>query len=641
LIGRWGDQEEADVQTAIATVSLSGTLNEKLEAIAKAQFRGVEMFENDLLSFNGTPTEVRRIIEDLGLCTIAFQPFRDFEGMPEPQRTKVFGRAERKFDVMQELGCELLLVCSNVSRDAVGGIDRAAADFRELGERAAKRGLRVAFESLAWGRHVNDYRDAWEVIRRADHPSVGLVLDTFHILARGTDLRPIRAIPKDRVFLVQIADAPLLDMDYLSWSRHYRCFPAQGDLAIQPFMAALQAIGYDRLLSLEIFSDRFRAGSAQRVAADGQRSLLFMLDELRRTTGVEVDGVPRLPPRSRVEAIEFLEFTMDAPSAATFEKLLQGLGFARAGVHRSKGVTRWRQGSINIVVNCEMEGFAHSFNVTHGSSVCAMALRVDDAAATTERAVTLLDQPFRQPVGPGELDIPAVRGVGGSLLYFVDGKTELGRLWDVDFEQVETSGLEDAGLTRFDHLSQSMEYEEMLTWLLFYTSLLDLRKAPVQDIIDPGGIVHSQAVEDEGGAVRLVLNASQSRHTLASRFLHDFFGSGVQQIAFATQDILRTVEKLRTNGVALLPIPENYYDDLDARTDFDAAQIDRLRAANILYDRDGSAEFFHVYTHTLEGGFFFEIVERRRGYRGYGAVNAPIRLAAQARLAPDPSVRLL
>jgi 4-hydroxyphenylpyruvate dioxygenase len=220
------------VKTAIATVCLSGTLEEKLQAIAAARFKGVEIFENDLLSFNGTPTDVRRIIEDLGLVTAVFQPFRDFEGMPEPQRTKVFSRAERKFDVMQELGCDFLMVCSNVSPDSLGGIDRAAADFHELGERAAKRGMRVAFEALAWGRHVNDYRDAWEVVRRANHPAVGLVLDSFHILARETDLTAIRSIPNDRIFLVQMADAPKLDMDYLSWSRHYRCFPGQGDLPI-------------------------------------------------------------------------------------------------------------------------------------------------------------------------------------------------------------------------------------------------------------------------------------------------------------------------------------------------------------------------------------------------------------------------
>jgi 4-hydroxyphenylpyruvate dioxygenase len=626
------------MQTAIATVSLSGTLDEKLAAIAAARFRGVEIFENDLLSFDGTPAEVRGIVDGLGLNTVTFQPFRDFEGMPGAQRDRVFSRAERKFDLMAELGCDLLLVCSNVSPDAQGGIDRAAADFRELGERAAKRGLRVAFEALAWGRHVNDYRDAWEIVRRADHPAVGLVLDSFHVLVRGTDLGPIRAIPKERIFLVQIADAPRLDMDYLSWSRHYRCFPGQGDLPLGAFMQALQATGFDGLLSLEIFSDRFRAGSPRSVAIDGQRSLLMMLDELRRDTGAAVPGIRRLPAQAAVAGVEFLECAMDDGAATGFESFLGQLGFARAGIHRSKEVTHWRQGDINIVVNREKEGFAHSFNIAHGSSVCAMALRVDDAATAVERALRLLDRPFRQAVGPGELNIPAVRGVGGSLLYFVDGKSALGRLWQVDFAPVEADGGGDAGLTRVDHLSQSMVYEEMLTWLLFYTSLLDLRKAPVLDVIDPGGVVQSQAVESPAGDFRLVLNASQSRQTLAARFIDDFFGSGVQQIALASRDIFASVARLAANGVAFLPIPENYYDDLAARGDLDAALVERLRAAAILYDRDEGGEFFQAYTRTLAGGFFFEIVERRGGYRGYGAVNAPIRLAAQARLARHPAV---
>jgi 4-hydroxyphenylpyruvate dioxygenase len=627
---------EKTVQTAIATVSLSGTLAEKLEAIAGARFEGVEIFENDLLSFNGTPAEVRRMVADLGLKIIAFQPFRDFEGMPEPQRAKVFARAERKFDVMQELGCDLLLVCSNVSPEALGGIDRAAADFRELGERAAKRGLRVAFEALAWGRHVNDYRDAWEVVRRADHATVGLVLDSFHVLARDTDLNAMRSIPRDRIFLVQVSDAPRLEMDYLSWSRHYRCFPGQGELPVGDFMEALQATGFDGLLSLEIFNDRFRARSARSVAIDGQRSLVFMLDELRRRTGVAVPGLPEIPARARCTGVEFVEFAMDESAAERFEAVLQGLGFAKAGTHKSKAVTRWRQGDINIVVNSEKEGFAHSFNITHGSSVCAMALRVDDAAATIERAVKLLDQPFRQAVGPGELDIPAVRGLGGSLLYFVDRKSAPKGIWEVDFDSVEAGG-HDAGLTAYDHISQSMHDEELLTWLLFYTSLLDVRKTRVQDVIDPGGIVQSQVVETPDGALRLVLNASQSRQTLASRFLNEFFGSGVQHIALASEDIFTTVERLRANGVALLPIPENYYDDLEARTDLATEEIERLRTNGILYDRDGSAEYFQVYTATLEGGFFFEIVERRN-YLGFGAVNAPIRLAAQTRLAPHPAM---
>lgn len=622
------------MRPAIATVCLSGTLDEKLEAIAAAGFTAVEIFENDLLTFDGSPADVRRIVGDLGLEVVTFQPFRDFEGMPEPQRSRVFDRAERKFDVMQELGCDLLMICSNVAPDSLGGIDRAAADFHELGARAAKRGVRVAYEALAWGRHVNDYRDAWEIVRRADHPSVGLVLDTFHIFARKTDLKAIRAIPGDRIFLVQVADAPLLEMDYLSWSRHFRCLPGQGDFALGDFMAALQATGFDGLLSLEIFNDRFRAGSTRAVAIDGHRSMLFMLDDLRQRTGQPVADMPELPPRVGCQGVEFIEFAVDDDFQPGFEALLRGLGFRRSGRHRSKAVSRWNQGGINLVLNAEKEGFAHSFAVAHGPSVCAIALRVDAADAAMARARALLDQSYRGRIGPGELEIPALRGLGGSLLYLVDAKSA--SLWETDFTPVADDGETlPAGLTRIDHVQQSMHYEEMLTWLLFYTSLLDLTKSPVQDVLDPGGIVHSQVVQSPGGALRLVLNASQSQRTMSARFLDGVLGSGVQHIALATDDIFATVERLRAAGVDLLPIPENYYDDLEAKSGLSAEEIARMRAADILYDRDGSAEYWQVYTRSLAGSFFFEIVERLE-YQGFGAVNAPVRLAAQTRFARKP-----
>jgi 4-hydroxyphenylpyruvate dioxygenase len=617
-------------------VSLSGDLAEKLAAIAAAGFEGVEIFENDLLSFNGTPADVRRMVADLGLQIITFQPFRDFEGMAPESRERTFARAERKFDLMAELGCDLLLVCSNVSPQSLGGIDRAAADFHALGERATSRGMRVGFESLAWGRHINDYRDAWEVVRRAGHPAIGLVLDTFHIFARNTDLTPIGSIPRDRIFLVQVADAPILAMDTLSLSRHFRNFPGQGELPLLDFMEALQATKFDGLFSLEIFNDQFRAGSARGVAIDGQRSLLFLLDQTRERCGGAPNLPAALPPRSKVLGTAFIEFAIDEGEAPVFESLLRGLGFARAGVHKSKAVTRWSQGSINIVVNAEKEGFAHSFNITHGTAVCAIGLTVEDAAATLNRAQLLHDNPFRQAVGPGELEIPAVRGLGGSLVYFIDAQSELGRVWDIEFEPTGEPGAE-AGLTTVDHISQSMHYEEMLTWVLFYTSLLDLRKTPEQDVLDPGGLVKSQVVQSADGMLRIALNASQSGRTQSSRFLTEAFGSGVQHIALATGDMAATVRRLEANGVALLPIPENYYDDLEAKTDLAAERIDELKAHNILYERDGAAEYLQVYTRTFEERFFFEIVERR-DYRGFGATNASIRLAAQARLARHPAV---
>src|SRR5262245_61256505 len=400
------------MQTSIATVSLSGGLAEKLEAIAAAQFTGVEIFESDLLSFNGTPKDVARLVATLGLTIVTFQPFRDFEGMPEPQRSRTFARAERKFDLMGELGCDLMMICSNVAPDSLGGIDRAAADFHELGERAKRRGIRVGFEALAWGRHISDYRDAWEVVRRADHPAVGLTLDSFHIFARKTELKAIRSIPRDKIALVQLADAPWLEMDVINWSRHFRCFPGQGDFPLLDFMDAVLATGYQGLLSLEIFNDQFRAGSPRGVALDGQRSLVYLLDQMRDRAGTIAKSLPPIPRRAKCLGIEFLEFTADDAAAADLARLFTGLGFRKVGEHRSKAVTHWSQGAIHLVLNSDKEGFAHSYQLTHGPSVCAMCLKVDDANATLDRAEKLCDTPFRQAVGPGELQIPAVRGLG-------------------------------------------------------------------------------------------------------------------------------------------------------------------------------------------------------------------------------------
>ena len=333
--------------------------------------------------------------------------------------------------------------------------------------------------------------------------------------------------------------------------------------------------------------------------------------------------------------MEFIEFAVDDHTATALGQFFAGLGFRAIARHKSKAVTRWTQGAINLVINQEKEGFAHSHYITHGPSVCALGLKVANAAATLDRAEKLRDTPFRQKVGPGELEVPAVRGMGGSLLYFIDQQSPLGQVWDIEFVPIEAvSKNKPTGLAAVDHISQSMQYDEMLSWLLFYTSLLDVQKTPQLDITDPGGIVRSQVVQTADGALRIALNASQSQHTQSSRFLSEYFGSGVQHIAFATDDIVAAARQLKANGIETLAIPENYYDDLEARVDLPAEQLKIIKANNILYDRDDAGEYFQLYTPSFKDLFFIEIVERR-GYRGFGAVNAPIRLHAQSRLAPD------
>lgn len=619
------------MKTSIATVSISGNLPEKLEAIAAAGFNGIEIFEQDFIAHDGDPREVGEMIRAMGLEITLFQPFRDFEGLPEPLRTKAFDRAERKFDLMQELGTDLLLVCSTVHPAALGGIDRAAADFHELGERAAARALRVGFEALAWGRHVNDHRDAWEIVRRADHANVGLILDSFHTLARKIDPDTIRRIPGDKIFFVQLADAPQIDMDLLYWSRHFRNMPGEGDLDVAAFMKAVVATGYSGPVSLEIFNDQFRGGRPRTIATDGHRSLIALMDEVRREEPSLKPQVPPMPPKATATGLSFLEFASKGTEAETLEALLGTLGFHHSANHLSKSLSLWAQGDIRIVLNRENRGHASSAYTMHGTSVCDIGIAVDHAEDTMTRARALGSHAFDQAVDPGQLDIPAVRGLSGSVLHFIDDTSGLSDVWDLEFTPLDNTDT-GVGLTRIDHIAQTMNYDEMLSWSLFYTTLFEMHKSPMVDVVDPDGLVRSQALETPDGRFRVTLNGAETHRTMAGAFLADSFHASVQHVALASDDIFATAEALSARGFRALPISSNYYADLAARFDLDPHMLARLKAGNILYDEDANGVFLQLYSYPFAGGMFFEIIERKGGYAGYGGPNAPFRIAAQKRL---------
>ena len=620
------------LKTSIATVSIAGDFREKLAAISRAGFTGIEIFEQDFVAYDGAAVDVGWLVEDYGLEIMLFQPFRDFEGLPEPYRSRAFDRAERKFDLMNSMGADLVLVCSNIAAAALGGIDRAADDFAELGERAKKRGIRIGFEALAWGRHINDHRDAWEVVRRADHSHVGLILDSFHTLSRGIDPQTIRSIPGDKIFFVQLADAPKIDMDLFYWSRHFRNMPGEGDLPVVDFMRAVAATGYDGPLSLEIFNDQFRGGSPVEIARDGHRSLMGLMDDVRRSEPDIRLPAPDMPPRARCRGFEFIEFTTSEEEAAELAGFLSVMGFTHAGNHVSKQVAHWRQNDINILINTEPSGFAHSAYQAHGTSVCDIALRVDDAARTVERASMLGAETVMTPAGKGELSIPAIRGVGGGMVRFIDQESDLAGLWTIDFTPAaDGEALPDVGLQRVDHLAQTMKYEEMLTWTLFYTSILEAEKVPMVDVVDPGGLVRSRAIQNDSGDLRVTLNGAENQNTLAGHFIERTFGAAVQHIAFACEDIFVTAEALAARGFESLAISANYYDDLGARFGLEEAFLDRMKALNILYDEDASGRYFQFYGRRHSSEVFFEFVQRTDGYSGYGAANAPYRISAQRR----------
>ncbi len=278
------------MKTCIATVSIPGNFREKILAIADAGFDAIELFEPDLVVHGGTPRDVGNMVRDHGLEIAILQPFRDFEGWTGAMRLKAFEEAERKFDLMGELGTDLVLLCSSVAAESLGETSRVVEDFTMLGDRAAKRGIRVGFEALAWGHHIRDVAQAWDVVQRCNHPNVGLIIDSFHTLVRKNDPDEIRSIPGNRIFFVQIADAPAIEMDVLQLSRQHRMLPGEGDFDVNAVVSAVLAAGYTGPLSLEIFRSSFPPDSSRLIAAGSYRALVNLVNwaRLNRMGGMDV-----------------------------------------------------------------------------------------------------------------------------------------------------------------------------------------------------------------------------------------------------------------------------------------------------------------------------------------------------------------
>ncbi len=613
----------------VATTSVPGDLPGKLDRIAAAGFESVEIHEPDLTGFAGTAKEIGAYAKSLGLRVDVLQPFHDFEGLADDARKAAFARLDRKLELMKDLGAATLLVGTTTNKDAVPDTEVLCQDLSELADRAGKAGCRVALLALPWARHTKTEMDALALVEAVDSPHLGLALNSFFSLADGSQAARLRDIPGDRVFHVQLSDAPALDFDISHLKSHFGLLPGQGDLNLASFVRVVARVGFDGPWSLARVSAS-AADSRETYARDGYRALVSLLDEVAQTEPAVAPPLPDLPERVHATGVEFIEFAVDQSAKSELTTTLSAMAFRKERSHKSKSVELWRQGAVNIVINSEDKGFAAEARRIHGPCVCDMGLRVKDAAQTVRRALMLGAPEFSQPVGSGELDIPAIKGVGGSVVHFIDEKSDLHRVWDIEFDPVpRAKAPQPAGLRRIDHVAQTMRYQEMQSWLTYYLSTFVMEKADIVDVIDPSGLIQSQALSSPEGEVRLNLNGAGERQTFAGAFLKKGFGAGVQHIAFSSDDIFETSAQLEAAGFARLKVPANYYDDLGVRFDLRPERLNALRAGNILYDCEAGSEYFQIYSTAFWGGFFFEIVERRGGYGGYGARNAPIRLAAQ------------
>ncbi len=621
------------MKRAIASVCISGDLRQKIDAAAFAGFQGIEILENDLLMFDESPAVVRRMVEDAGMEIVALQPFRDFEAMPAERMQKNFDRVERKFDVMEELGTDTLLFCSNVSPHALNDFNRAIEHFSELSERAAKRDFHLGYEALSWGRYIKDYRDAWRLVSCVDRENFGLVLDTFHIFALGLPIDAIREIPGHKITLVQLADAPQLQLDVLSWSRHFRCFPGQGDFPISDFVSAALATGYSGYFSHEIFNDQFRSSPCRPSAVDGMRSLLWLEEEVaNKQPALFQQGTKRTfagPPAPSAQKIEFIEFAAEAQEKDRLVNLLSSLGFVETHRHNSKDVSLYRLGDVCIVVNEEPDSFAQNYYLVHGVSVCALAFLASDAEGMLERAEYFGYKKFEGDIENGEMDLCAVKGVGGEVIYFIQDNADNSRFFDRDFTPIEHANVDAQAFSMgIDHVASGLSETEFLPTSLFFKLVFGLEIAQPLDLIDPYGIVVSRTATNQSKSIRLPFNMSKSWGTSTERFREGQKGSGVQHIAISCDDIFAYTATIDRD--IILPIPKNYYVDLQSKFDLDDDFVVSLQSNNILYDRSETGEFFHFYTAAING-VFFEVVQRNQ-YANYGEVNAQVRMSAQARL---------
>ncbi len=320
------------------------------------------------------------------------------------------------------------------------------------------------------------------------------------------------------------------------------------------------------------------------------------------------------------DGFEFVEYT--APDPELLRTLFERLGFAVTARHRSKNVTLHKQGDVNFIINAEADSFAQQFARQHGPSACAMAFRVKDAAYAFKRCVELGAKPVQTRVGPMELNIPAIEGIGGSLIYLVDRYGEHS-IYDVDFVPVKGPRAADSAIQYIDHLTHNVARGNMSKWAGFYEKLFNFREIRYFDIEGKKTGLVSRAMTSPCGKIRIPINESQDDKSQIEEYLREYHGEGIQHIALSTTDIFTTVDVLSRNGVQFQDTQETYYEGVHDRVKGHSEDLEALRQRRILIDGNpegGEGLLLQIFTQNVIGPIFFEIIQRK-GNEGFGEGN--------------------
>ncbi len=315
-----------------------------------------------------------------------------------------------------------------------------------------------------------------------------------------------------------------------------------------------------------------------------------------------------------LDGFAFVEFTSPDPEAMA--DLFTRLGFTHVGNHRSRAIRHYCQGDIHFLLNMEPGGHAGEFREAHGPSASAMAFRVEDGGKALQRAVER-----GATATSGDLDLPVLEGIGGSFLYLVDGDAA-SALYEKDFETIALCG-PGAGLHTLDHLTHNVNRGRMDHWAQFYERVFNFRQIRYFDIEGKSTGLLSRAMTAPDDKIRIPLNESQDDYSQIAEYLKEYKGEGIQHLAFATDDIFRTVDALRANGIRFQDSPDTYYDMIDERLPGHGHDVEAMRRRRILIDgspETGEGLLLQIFTENMIGPIFFEIIQRK-GNEGFGEGN--------------------
>jgi 4-hydroxyphenylpyruvate dioxygenase len=586
------------LQTTIATLSLAGTLEDKLTAAAGAGFDGIELCEPDLVASVLAPEQVRARCAELGLSIDAYQPFRDFDSTDPCRFSANMRRAEAKFDIMTALGAKLLLVVSSVSPDAVGDDDLLIKQLRTLADRAAARGMKVAYEALGWGRRVNTWDHSWAIVTKADHPALGLCLDSFHILMRTPNPAGIEDIDPQKLFLLQLADAPpLMTTDALDSSRHYRLFPGQGAFDLPTFLEHVLNTGYDGPLSVEVFNDVFRQTEPNRIAVDARRSLLVLAE----SASAKQTPNPTNTKPPTLAGYGFVEIAAGTNTAAAeLSATLSSLGFTRTNQY-DKSTDCWEQGAARLLVKREP---------TEVTSIVGFACESPDPQALAHRAERLYASTIHAACPKSH----AITAPDGAVVYFAP---------------TESTNTHTGHIVGVDHLGFTETNDRFDASCLFYRSVLGLNIDAEGESVTPSGPIRHRAVADNDHHLRLTLTVPRVPHEWCRSNVTD-----AQYIALRTHDIIGAVRAARAAGTPFLTIPDNYYTDLATRTKLSAETLSTYRELGILYSTtnpDATDAYLEAATELLDGHLYLSLIQRINENNEYGWSETATKTIAQQR----------